>query len=189
MFKLLTYILAISLFTGCTSNKYSQLTQNTFDNLGQIAVVPFENYSNNPNAGLIVSDQLASELMINTNLNILSPEKVRLLLAPFAGKILTAKKMANIIKSQTIITGTVTEYRYKTGVSQKPAIGMTVYMLNVATNKIIWSANCAKSNNNIFGSNSLGHLTQQQCAKIVQNLIPKTNKNNQIKKRNFKNKK
>ena len=77
---------------GCATRRAQPPSSLVLANLGVVAVIPFENYSSNANAGLIIQDQLANELMVSSGLTIMDPEKIRLALAPHAGDILTAKK-------------------------------------------------------------------------------------------------
>ena len=39
-----------------------------------------------------------------------------------------------------LLTGTVTEWRYKVGIDGEPAVGLTMQLVNVPTNQVVWSA-------------------------------------------------
>lgn len=166
------FIMVLTLATvGCTTRKATPPNAEVMASLGTIAVVPFENYSDNANAGLIVSDQLANELMVSSSLDIVDPETVRLALAPHAGEVWSAGKIAKLLKVPTVITGTVTEYRYKSGVSQQPVIGFTLYLIDAKSGKVLWSANTAKGSSAFFDRSGLGSLTQDRCAEMVEKLL------------------
>lgn len=165
------YFILISalLLVGCSASSRQAPAPSAavLAELGSIAVVPFENYSGNANAGLIVADQLTSELLLNTKLHIIEPEKVRQALAPHAGEMLTAAKVAEVTSATTVVTGTVSEYRYKTGISQKPSIGLTLAVIDTRSGAIIWSANSARASASFFGTTGLSTLTQEICAELV----------------------
>ncbi|MCS7101673.1 MAG: penicillin-binding protein activator LpoB [Burkholderiaceae bacterium] len=44
-----------------------------------------------------------------------------------------------------VVTGAVTEWRYKVGVDGEPAVGLTLQVLDVATGRLLWSAAGARS--------------------------------------------
>jgi TolB-like protein len=43
------------------------------------------------------------------------------------------------------VTGTVSEWRYKVGVDGEPAVGLTLQVVDLATNKVVWSASGGRS--------------------------------------------
>ena len=172
MFKHFSFVFILCVIgVGCSTHRSEPLNLDALKDIGKIGVVPFENYSSNANAGLILSDQLANELMVSSKLDIVNPEAIRSALAPHAGKIWTAQKIGKLLKVDTVITGTVTEYRYKNGISQEPVISLTVYMVRVKDGKVIWSANTSKGDSSIFEGSGLGALAQNRCAMIVKELL------------------
>lgn len=59
-----------------------------------------------------------------------------------------------------VITGTVTEWRYKVGVDGEPAVGLTLQLLDAGNGQVLWSASGARS-----------AWSRQSLAGTAQNLI------------------
>ena len=62
------------------------------------------------------------------------------------------------------LTGTVTEWRYKTGVDSEPAVGLTLQITNVATGQVAWSATGARAG---WGYQALAAVGQAQLADLL----------------------
>lgn len=43
------------------------------------------------------------------------------------------------------VTGTVSEWRYKVGVDGEPAVGLTLQVIDLSNNKVVWSASGGRS--------------------------------------------
>ncbi|MCX8005251.1 MAG: penicillin-binding protein activator LpoB [Burkholderiaceae bacterium] len=57
-----------------------------------------------------------------------------------------------------VITGAVTEWRYKVGVDGEPAVGLTLQVVDVATGRLLWSAAGARSG---FSREALAGVAQK----------------------------
>jgi TolB-like protein len=62
------------------------------------------------------------------------------------------------------LTGTVTEWRYKTGVDSEPAVGLTLQITDVATGAVAWSATGARAG---WGYQALAAVGQAQLADLL----------------------
>ena len=61
-------------------------------------------------------------------------------------------------------SGTVAEWRYKSGLDAEPAVGMTLQILDVATGQVIWSTSASRSG---WGRESLSGNAQ----KVIRTLV------------------
>lgn len=65
------------------------------------------------------------------------------------------------------LTGTVTEWRYKTGVDSEPAVGITLQVEDVADGRVVWSASGGRSG---WGYQALAAVGQSQIAALLRGL-------------------
>ncbi|MBW4047230.1 MAG: penicillin-binding protein activator LpoB [Proteobacteria bacterium] len=62
------------------------------------------------------------------------------------------------------LSGTVTEWRYKTGVDSEPAVGLTLQITDVGTGQVVWSATGARAG---WGYQALAAVGQAQLADLL----------------------
>ncbi|NNM65991.1 MAG: penicillin-binding protein activator LpoB [Burkholderiales bacterium] len=62
------------------------------------------------------------------------------------------------------LSGTVTEWRYKTGVDSEPAVGLTLQIADVHSGQVVWSAAGARSG---WGYQALAAVGQAQIAALL----------------------
>ncbi|SCC93326.1 putative lipoprotein [Thiomonas sp. X19] len=62
------------------------------------------------------------------------------------------------------LSGTVTEWRYKTGVDSEPAVGLTLQISDVNNGQVVWSAAGARSG---WGYQALAAVGQAQIAALL----------------------
>ncbi len=65
------------------------------------------------------------------------------------------------------LSGTVTEWRYKTGVDSEPAVGLTLQIADVNSGQVLWSAAGARSG---WGYQALAAVGQAQIAALLRGL-------------------
>ncbi len=69
--------------------------------------------------------------------------------------------------AQYALSGTVTEWRYKTGVDSEPAVGLTLQIADVNSGQVVWSAAGARSG---WGYQALAAVGQAQIAALLHGL-------------------
>lgn len=62
------------------------------------------------------------------------------------------------------ITGTVTEWRYKSGVDGEPAVGLTLQLIEVRSGEVVWSATGARTG---WGYQALAAVGQAQIEELL----------------------
>ena len=65
------------------------------------------------------------------------------------------------------LSGTVTEWRYKTGVDSEPAVGITLQVTDVSTSQIVWSASGGRSG---WGYQALAAVGQSQIEALLRGI-------------------
>ena len=65
------------------------------------------------------------------------------------------------------LSGTVTEWRYKTGVDSEPAVGITLQVTNVPTGQVVWSASGGRSG---WGYQALAAVGQSQIEALLRGI-------------------
>lgn len=158
----LTLWLALALLAGCSVIQ-SQDGEPVPDT-SQLAVVPLNNLSQTPQAG----DQAAS--VLSTILRANGAEQVRLYLPDGENPLVyeSRQRQREAIDEATrdgaefILTGTVDEWRYKSGLDGEPAVGVTLEVRRVQDNQLVWSGTSARTG---WGRESLsvaGHKVLQE---------------------------
>lgn len=166
--KMTTTLIAFLLLalTSCNST-----TSGTPVFKAPLAVLPFENLTSNPNAGLIVSSDLANALTANNEVDLLSPEKVREVLSPYEGQYLQPANIGESLGAGTVITGTVTEYRYIYGAGEQPSISLSLRAIDTATGKTVWSKQLSNSGNfSWLKEENIGNLSRSIAKNIAQSI-------------------
>jgi TolB-like protein len=65
------------------------------------------------------------------------------------------------------LSGTVTEWRYKTGVDSEPAVGLTLQVIDVPTGQVVWSASGGRSG---WGYQALSAVGQSQIEALLRGI-------------------
>jgi len=65
------------------------------------------------------------------------------------------------------LSGTVTEWRYKTGVDSEPAVGITLQVADVSTGQVVWSASGGRSG---WGYQALAAVGQSQIESLLRGI-------------------
>jgi curli biogenesis system outer membrane secretion channel CsgG len=137
-----------------------------------VAVLPFSNHTTYPNAGSIAGDLLATELYALSEFKIM--ERTRMMqvlkgddedITPVLDRI-AALEAGKALGVDTVIFGSVTEYGYRRGLSEKPVVGVNALMLDVKTDTILW-ADAAS----FTSGGSLSGLARDVSHKLVQSML------------------
>jgi hypothetical protein len=147
MKKLLLLVLSVFMLSACTSLQSS--SSHLLSKKEKWAMLPMINNTDVPQAGLR-AEAIVHTLMLNRGLQSLTLYPVELnqdtLFEPSERKIVDRTRVW--AQSQGIryaITGSVEEWQYKVGVDGEPAVGLTLKVLDLETNSVVWSAVGAKS--------------------------------------------
>ncbi len=149
MIKIVTSCLSfLLLITGCASMNVKK-AQNSFKPLkdSTIAVVPFYNYTQTPLVGFSAA-AIANVVMKSHNFN-----TIAINLEPKPEQLVEEKKQSHkeilqMLQSKNIpymLTGKVTEWRYKAGIDAEPVVGLIVEVIDTKSGKTLYSSSASKS--------------------------------------------
>ncbi len=156
MKKTLTWSLLASLLlflSACTGAQVE--TRSSFPSLNStesIATYPLENFTDTPRAGMRAANIVEGILqargyMVKSRVD----EHYRKLSQ--SGRIADARR----IGARYLLTGGVSEWRYKTGIDGEPAVSLHLKLIDTRTGATVWSATGSDSS---WGNSSIGVLAQ-----------------------------
>lgn len=160
----------LALASGC-ANKYARNHMAADQSCAEtpvVAVMPFQGVSESPGSGLIVADVLANELYALGGFILVTPEELAARASKREGEVLSPAETGRMVGARYIITGRVTEYTYKSGVGEQPAVGITARLIECDTGRVKWSATRARTGSAAwFQEDSLGLLTSRLCRDLA----------------------
>jgi TolB-like protein len=157
---LLAGTFAILSLTGCTSGYHVQYLAPQVDSRPHIsaAVLPLVNLTTHPYAGKIVGDLLSTELHRIPGVHFSERTALQQTLADdgYDSEQLmdrtAAQQAGKTLGVEHVFYGSVTEYRYRRGLDQSPAVGINLRLLDVIEGRELWSASMSKTGSQFFGS-------------------------------------
>lgn len=129
-------------------------------NLSVIAVLPFENLTDHPNAGEIVADLVSTELYALERYKVIDAQTAlkQYLDAggvpqPAADRVF-AQQVGAKIRADAVLYGSVQEYVYRLDKTRlgprEPAVSFTLRMVDTTTGVVIWASSISLSSDMIF---------------------------------------
>jgi hypothetical protein len=134
------------------------------------ALLPIENFSSTPLAGdsakALVETHLRSRGVTEIDEYKASEEQSLLSILDSGVQLQNAKKWAIENGYRYAVTGKVQEWRYKNGVDNEPAVGMSLKFTDLATGKVLWQASASRtgwgySNLTSVASKTVGDLVAE----------------------------
>jgi TolB-like protein len=135
--------------SGCGGSKvptYHVSQDVDFSYIKKVAVLPFENLTNERSAGEVVRDVVVSELLAPGLADVVLPGEVASAVDKMgirAGQTLNAEQLKTLGKTlnvQAFILGTVLKFgETRTGSVSVPEVSITLMMADAASGSIIWS--------------------------------------------------
>ncbi|MBI3018335.1 MAG: hypothetical protein HYY61_00350 [Deltaproteobacteria bacterium] len=160
-------MLSLYLVVGCASRAQVYKKPDFHLQNQKILIVPFENMTNYPKAGPIVSKLMDAEFRIQGNRHVEFLEDGE-------KEILSETKALAIAKShkaQFLLIGTVTEFRYRKGFSENPAIGFTAKLIASESKEIVWTMTLSDSSEPFVTSAlTLNELAQKMAHQVIESM-------------------
>ncbi len=165
-------VIAVSMMVaGCAPDRDFQAQGVRLSSDEPLAVIPFDALSGNPNAGLILSRLLWTELAATNAFKLVSCDQVEKKLAPLEGKTVSPQELAEILGAGRLLLGSVLEYRYKRGIAQEPLIGLNLRLIKAESGKLIWSTTRTRvGRHSWIREDSLSRLARDMCRDIASTL-------------------
>lgn len=149
-----------------------------------VAVMPFENLTNDKRAGERVRDVFSNLLLSTGAIYVLPPGEVRRGIrrtgmadssSPSSEEIV---KLANVLKAEAVITGVVREYgEVRSGPSVANTISISLQMIEAETGRVVWSAATTKGGittlDRLFGGGGepMNDVTVEAVNELIRNLF------------------
>jgi polysaccharide biosynthesis protein PelC len=171
----------VTLFAGCASNVHTAVNKTTLDSGSKWALLPLTNNTDTPQAALAAEAIVEHQLRLRGVASLqhypiaLSRDN---LFEPSERKVVEEAK--NWAKTQGIrfgVTGSVEEWRYKVGIDGEPAVGVSLSVLDLSNNEVVWSASGAKSG---WSRHALSATAQSLLADMLGDLALANNKSGSI---------
>lgn len=171
------YLFLVTLLFMTTACSYEQQFVRKMDIQSRAryaAVLPMVNLSTYPHAGRIVGDIFTTELYALSDFQLMESTAVLDSLLGDAvdlDEVLEKMVVLDVGKQlgvDTVIYGSVSEYRYKRGLNEDPVVGINIRLLDVKSGKILWAGSKSKTGGCFwFCEDSLNRLAQQACNELV----------------------
>ncbi|MFQ5963620.1 MAG: GNA1162 family protein [Candidatus Scalinduaceae bacterium] len=177
-------LLIISAHISCLSSQQNYLNVKAIHSRARfVALISFANLTSNPQAGKIVSDLMTSELYSVPNFQMMEQTEIheKLKMSKLYNDVdymdsildnISARKIGKLLGVDTVIYGSVSEYRYKMDLSEVPVVGINIRLLDVESGKILWTASKSKIGmSSWFIKDSLNSLAQKACHELVRTML------------------
>lgn len=170
----LSVVLCLVILAGCAQQCTYRQDELIVSKKGVLAVIPFENLAGYPSAGLIAAELFQAELYAQTHgrVKTILAETVAGKLAPLEGKALSPKEVGDLLGAELLVVGRVTEYGYKHGLGEDPAVGVSVRLIEARSGRVLWSG--ARSQTGRYSwikQDGLSRLAQLICHRLVDDLM------------------
>ncbi|MEN9374326.1 MAG: hypothetical protein RIR79_1878 [Pseudomonadota bacterium] len=166
----------IAALAGCASNVHTAVNKKDLDRNSKWALLPITNNTDTPQAALAAEAIVEHQLRVR-GIAQLQHYPVALsrdsLFEPSERKVVEDAK--NWAKTQGIrfgVSGSVEEWRYKVGIDGEPAVGVSLLVLDLSNNEVVWSASGAKSG---WSRHALSATAQSLLADMLSDLSLTTN--------------
>lgn len=134
----------------------------------QWVLMPIANYSESPQAGKRMEAILATLLRVRGVRHLaLSPPPETTGSIPVLDEQERYEHSLRWARGQDLrygITGSIQEWRYKSGVEREPAVGLSLRVLDIATGEVLWSASGARSG---WGREPISGTAQKLLSEIL----------------------
>lgn len=167
LIRVITLGLATLLVAGCAS--FTGKQSPAFKRDASWGLVPMVNYSQTPQAGER-SEQILISVLTNRGLQpkIYPPaQQTNLVLMDESERLATGLEWARRQQLDYVISGSVEEWQYKSGLDGEPAVGVSLRVLDPATGKVLWSNSGARAG---WSRESLAGTAQKVIGKLVDDL-------------------
>lgn len=165
-----TFIILITLATlmGCSSYHADRTPIEITSN--QWAMMPMVNYSQSPMAGEQLEDLLTS-LLFQKGISLAQyPKQKSGKNLPTLTMTLSTPEQRQWLSKQNadyVLSGSVQEWHYKTGLDGEPAVTITLTLHNKKTQELVWSATGARSG---WGRESIGYAAHTVISELLSDL-------------------
>lgn len=141
-----------------------------------VAVLPFENLTNHPNAGLIASQLMATELYQRGLFALQEETRTRKLLAELnidpakLTDVAAAQQAAGLLEVDALIVGSVSEFGYQHGLREEPVVGLNARLIDGGSGRVLWASSHSAAGGGYLDRSSLNATAQGVVSAMVRPL-------------------
>jgi TolB-like protein len=142
--------MVIGLLSSCSVMQVGEHRQPLLSN-ESFGILPFRNLAQSPQASERVASLVAALMRTQGLLVLEAPQAVNYqslssqLLTDDDARYQDALRWANQQNLRYAVTGSVDEWRYKSGLDGEPAVGITLNIVDLQTQEVIWTSTGARS--------------------------------------------
>lgn len=151
-----------------------------------VAVLPFENLTNHPNAGQIAADLVSTELYGVGSVRTVEAGRVRSRLATLksadagaaaapessADAPLDAQAAGRALAVDAVLAGSVSEYGYQHGLREEPVVGLNARLVRVSDGAVLWTSSQSEAGRGYFSRDSVNNVAQRVVTRMIDSLRP-----------------
>ena len=136
-------------------------------------MLPLENLTNHPSAGLIVSQMLVTELYKQDMFQLEEETAIRNWMTAEQidinklTDITYAQEVARSLRVDAVLLGSVSEFGYQHGLHEESTVGFNVRLLRADDGKILWAASHATVGRGYIGRESVSETAQKVVEKWI----------------------
>ena len=172
------YVVLLTFVIGCSYQRGSLESRGVLSQGRHAAILPLVNLTTYPYAGRIVGDLLTTEMYASTDFRIMeSTEMLERLKGEEEDldRVLdrtVAQRIGKKLGVDTVVFGSVTEYRYKRGLDEDPVVGINLRMIDVPSGDILWVGSRSETGGCFwFCEDSLNRLAQKVIHSLVRGMV------------------
>jgi TolB-like protein len=183
--RLAAGLLALALGACASGATTTRFTNPKFDfgYVERVAVVPFENLSNDPTAAPRVTRLVITELLASGAVDVVEPGEVQAALDRMGARITTPSteqvvSLGRTLGVQAVVVGSVTQSEVlRSGAVQIPVVALDVHMLETETGAAVWAANHTEKASGLgakllgAGGEPLSETTRRCVRRVLTTLI------------------
>lgn len=151
-----------------------------------VAVLPFENLTNHPNAGQIAADLVSTELYGVGNVRTVEAGRVRSRLSAVktadagaatatetpADAPLDVQAAGRALAVDAVLAGSVSEYGYQHGLREEPVVGLNARLVRVSDGAVLWTSSQSEAGRGYFSRDSVNNVAQRVVTRMIDSLRP-----------------
>lgn len=142
----------------------------------KIAVLPFENLTNYPNAGRIAADLFGTELYNRDLFKLQEETETRRALAELninpddLASVAGAQQAAELLEVDAVLIGSVSEFGYQQGLREEPVVGVNARLVRRKDGAVLWAASHSELGGGYLQRGSLNATAQVVIRRMVESL-------------------
>lgn len=170
-------VLAVTILTAACSAQSERVdfvhASSALHSNMRVAVLPFENLTDHPNAGIIAAQLFSSELYRRRLFRQTEESDVRRRLVQRDIDVerlqdsTFAQAAAQGLGVDAVLVGSVSDYGYQRGLREDPSVGLNIRLVASRNGEVLWAASYSSTGGGAFARESANQLAQELIARMV----------------------